>query len=102
MRVQACQKAVTTRLGGGLLRDVRAVNNTKECKTAITEDQALAELAKFTGPGTSRCREDDGYGYSDNYRRCYSVGPVEVSIEKPNWLQHVGIKISDFFSALFD
>lgn len=99
MGIKACQKAVLFSYLD-LLIPIRGIEETEECRSASTREEASAQLSHFTQPGKGDCQ----WWRYDDYRphvRCYPVGPMQVSIEKPNWLQRIGIRISDLWNRVF-
>ena len=99
MGIKVCQEAVfvSTLLGWQDVTDAP-----QDCASGITEGVARAELSRITRGGT-HCTDpvcDGKSGCSQEPIPCFPVGDVQVEIEKPSWLQRVGIKISDWIRSL--
>ena len=99
MGIEVCREAVFV---SHLLGWQDVTDAPQDCASGITEEAARAELSRITQGGT-HCTDPECNGFSGcpgELLPCFPVGEVQVEIEKPNWLQRVGIKISDWISSL--
>ena len=88
VRVESCAALSQINCGGSKLVD------TVISRRAASETLAVEALKQVVA---GHCKGEMGF---DEVYECTPVGPIQTELEKPNWVQRVGIKVSDFFSSL--